>query len=288
MRHRLAYAVGFAFVALMAAGQPAHAQRMPDMVTLDRGDGISRVGLDFAVGFAEDDVLIVQDGAAAVLDAALRFEVFGQYVSRGGFGVYGALPISHLLSDGDDEAAIGNVDVGGLFVQQRRTHSFVFRAGLALPTAADDLDGFLTNVIAGATRLTDLALVAPDTTYLRLSFSPLYHANQVFLRLDLGADVVVNDDDDSVIDPPTIFRANLGGGFDLGAVALMAELVNLASSESFDDDGEDDEDFLHTFALSARFMGGDLQPYLSFGVPLDDAIDGIIDFFVGAGLQLAY
>jgi hypothetical protein len=285
MQHRcktgLVCSVVSALVALAAGAGPALAQRMPDMATLDRGDGISRLGLDFGAAFVDEE--------AGDDNAALRFDFFGQFVTHQGFGVYGTLPLSRALVDGEDESAIGNIDVGGLYVIESPTLSLVFRGGVALPTADDDVDGFLTNYFATWTRLTDAALAIPNVTYLRLGFSPLFHANRLFLRADVGFDLAVAEDDDATgFEPGNLFRINVGGGFDLGSVALMAELVSLATTEDFDEFSEEEEDFIHTFAVSARFMGEMLQPYATFGMPVDTYGLDTVDFFFGAGLQVAF
>ena len=267
---------------LLFAAAPAHAQRAPDMATLDRGDGISRIGLDFGAAF-------VDDGADDDGVAALRFDLFGQFVSNIGFGVYGDLPFARSVSDAEDETAIGNFELGGLYVIETPTLSLVFRGGLALPTADDDAAGFLTNYFASWTRLTDITQAIPNVTYMRLGFSPLYHWNRLFLRADVGVDLAVAEGDEATgLEPDTIFRINVGGGIDFGSVALMAELVNLATTEDFDDFSEDDEDFIHTFAATARFMGPMVQPYVTFGMPVDTYGLDTIDFFLGAGLQLMF
>lgn len=287
MHHRLAFAFALA-AAVMAssswlAGSARAQQRMPDMATLDRGDGITRLGLDFGAAFIDDDIVGI--------DAALRFDVFGQYVSYSGLGLYGSLPLSVLVAEGDNETALGNLEIGGLYVADSPTVSFVFRAGVALPTSSDDDPGeIVANLLSTWARLTDLAQAVPNTTYVRVGFSPMYHDGGVFLRADLGVDLEVKEDDDAIAvglgdDPNNLFRVNVGGGVDLGTVALMAELVNIASSSSFDDG--DDEDFVHTFAVSARFMGESLQPYFTVGLPVDDFSRDVVDFFLGAGLQIA-
>ncbi len=286
MHHRLAFAIALP-AALAAsswlAGSARAQQRMPDMATLDRGDGITRLGLDFGAVFTDDDIVGI--------DAALRFDVFGQFVAHSGLGLYGSLPISVLVAEGDNDSALGNLEVGGLYVIDSPTMSFVFRGGVALPTAADDDPGeIVANLVSTWARLTDLAQAIPDTTYVRLAFSPLYHDGGLFLRADLGVDLEVREDDDAIAvglgdDPENLYRLNVGGGVDLGTVAIMAELVNLASSSSFDDG--DEEDFVHTFAVSARFMGESLQPYFTVGLPVDEFSRDVVDFFLGAGLQIA-
>lgn len=68
--------------ALVFATRTAAAQRAPDMATLDRGDGITKVGLD--LGYSSLDTHY---------SGALRFELYGQYVLPSGLGFYGALPM---------------------------------------------------------------------------------------------------------------------------------------------------------------------------------------------------
>lgn len=251
----------------------AHAQRAPDLATLDRGDGISKFGMDLA--FSSIDT--------PFYDAALRFELHGQHVTHSGFGIYGAFPISHSFGDAPEPmpqpaTSIGNLDVGGLFViTNSPTLSWVFRLGVALPTASDGRDGATTNAFAMWPRLTDAALAVPDAWYVRFGFSPLIHVNRLFLQFDLGFDLGTNDDD-----ADELLRVNAGGGIDLGVVALSLELVNLYSFDDFDDD----DDWVHTLAFTLRFMGEKWQPFLSLGAPIDDSRDAIKFFFAG-GLTFA-
>jgi hypothetical protein len=283
MQHRLGTglcSLALSLAGLAAAAAPASAQRMPDMATLDRGDGISRFGLDFGAAVVDD--------AAGDENATLRFDFFGQFVSRLGWGVYGSLPIARSMTDGEDDSAIGNVDLGALYVIESPVLSLVFRGGIALPTADDDLDGFFTNYFASWTRLTDIAQAIPNVTYARFGFSPLFHSNRLFLRADVGVDVAVSKEDEvSGLEPDTLFRLNIGGGLDLGTVAVMAELVNLATTEDFDEISAEEEDFVHTFAVSARYMGPMFQPYFAVGMPVDTFGLDTVDFFIGAGLQVA-
>ncbi len=257
---------------------PVRAQRAPDLATLDRGDGISRVGLDTGL------TLLDVPG----YDAALRLEPFGQYVTRSGFGFYGALPIALSFGDGDaDTAALGNVDVGALYVIDAPTVSWVFRGGVALPTADDDLPGFLANFYATWPRLTDLALTIPDAVYVRLAFSPLIHVDNFYLRADIGFDLAARDGD--VAEADSMVRLNIGGGFDLGPIALGLELANLATFDDFDDgDPDDDENFLHVAAFTLRFMGEALQPFVAVGAPVDDFVRDNVNLFIAAGIQAAF
>jgi hypothetical protein len=245
------------------------------MASLDRGDGITKVGLD--AGFTSVDT--------PFYDSALRLELYGQYVTLSGFGIYGAIPLAHSFGDAPEPmpqptTALGNLELGGLYVIDRpqSTWSWVFRLGLAVPTASDSADGVPTNFYATWPRLNDLALTVPNAYYLRFGISPLYHANKLFARVDIGIDIGSDDDDNA----DEIIRFNGGVGYDFGTVALSLELVNLYNLDEF---GPDDN-FANTTSITARFMLNKFQPFISLGTPLDNSRDSI-PFFLSGGIVVA-
>ncbi|NVB84942.1 MAG: hypothetical protein HOV81_41630 [Kofleriaceae bacterium] len=240
------------------------------MATLDRGDGISKIAVDAGLTFLDDPY-----------DLALRLELYGQYVTRSGFGIYGSLPLTMSFGAPEDNpdvipndaTALGNLEAGGLYVLTKsRELSFVFHGGVSFPTAGDDRDEAATLRAGIWPRLTDLA----NTTglwYLRFGFSPLFYASKFFLRGDLGFDIALEEAGAHFL------RFNIGAGVDLGAVALSLELVNsLAFIE------HEDNEFFDDLALTVRFMGKTFQPYLAVGTPLDDSRDNV-DLFIAGGLQ---
>lgn len=263
----------FVLAIVLAAGT-AHAQRAPDMATLDRGDGISKIALDGGLTFLDFPY-----------DLALRLELYGHYVTRSGLGIYGSLPLTMSFgAPSDDEdpvppdaipndaAALANIEAGGLYVVTKSPNlSFVFRLGASIPTATDGRDEAATLLAGVYPRFTDVANTFNEW-YVRFSFSPLYYANRLFLRADLGVDVAFEDY------VPNFLRFNLGAGVDLGPVALSLESVN---SLAF---WEGDDDFLNALAFTVRFMGERFQPYLAVGAPIDDSRDNV-DLFLAAGLQ---
>lgn len=270
--------LGIVVVLVLAAPIVAHAQRAPDMATLDRGDGISKIGVDVGLSLLD----------FPPYGSALRLEVYGQYLTRSGYGVYGALPLASSFGaapEADDPeppdllpnnaTALGNLELGGLYVATRSPRlAFVFRGGLALPTASSGRDAGATLFHATFPRLTDLAL-ATDAWYLRLGVSPLIYVDKLFLRVDVGLDLGLDGDG---FDPAHLLRLNVGGGIDLGAVAIGLELVNTIAFDA------GDEDLRHTLAVTLRFMGKQLQPYLAIGTPLDDSRD-VVDLFLAGGIQ---
>ncbi len=267
-----------AMVLLGALAAPAAAQREPDFATLDRGDGISHVGLDLA--------WIKLDPPP--YDSVLHVEVHGQYILQSGLGFYAALPINKSFGDGPDEgendgrAAIADLDFGGLYVISGPELSWVFRLGLVAPIAGDDMGEFLTNVRGANYRITDAALVDPIDWYARVAVSPMFHAHSLFLRIDLGIDVPFAEEDDAYFADP-IGRLNLAGGVDFGTAALMIELPTIVYLD--DDDDDPDEDVFTTVAATARFMGEVLQPFVSVGTPIDKALRDQVDIIVALGIQ---
>lgn len=255
----------------------ARAQRAPDMATLDRGDGITKLGFDVGFSALNDPPY----------DAALRFELWGQWVSKIGLGFYGAIPLSRSFGgegrppdpEANDATSLSDIELGGLYVINGETLSIVFRGGVALPTATNGIDERLTRYYAAAPRLTDLAL-ASDDWYIRLSVSPLVHVKRFFMRADIGIDIDVEDDNYHY------FRFNVGAGVDVGLVALALELTN---SMAFGTMGFfDEENFFHSLAFTVRFMGQHLQPFVAIGIPFDDYRRDRVSFFVSAGLQVAF
>jgi hypothetical protein len=272
MSRTFALALALALALIGLASTPALAQRAPDMATLDRGDGISKLGLD--VGFTS-----LHDPP---YDAALRLELYGQYLTRSGFGIYGAFPVTRSFGgEGEpqpsDRTSLGDLDAGMLYVVDSGILSWVLRAGIALPTSTDGDDPFLTRYYGAAPRLTDLALAAGDW-HVRLAISPLIHVNRLFVRADLGFDIDAGGGDYHYL------RLNLGAGIDLGALALSLELVNTGT---FGDLARD-EDFFHSIAFTLRFMGEQLQPFLSVGAPIDDYRRDRVALFLAGGLQVAF
>ena len=262
---------------LLLGSTAARAQRAPDMATLDRGDGITKLGLD--LGFSS------LSHPPAPYSAALRLDLYGQYVTQSGLGFYGSLPLSLSFGgegmprppEAENATAVGNLDLGLLYVRSGEQLSWVFRGGLAPPTATNGIDHGLTRYYATAPRLTDLAL-ASDQWYLRLSVSPLIHVNHVFFQADLGIDLNLDSDFYHLL------RFNIGGGIDLGVVALSLELVNTASFGDFT--GE--EDLFHALAFTVRFMGERFQPFLSIGLPIDAYRRDAIQFWISGGLAIAF
>src|SRR5688500_14998520 len=135
---------------LLGFASTAHSQRAPDMATLDRGAGITKLGFDLGFSSLADPPY----------DAALRFELYGQYVTYSSLGFYCALPLSRFVRcEGEPQppelynrTSLGNADIGLLYVTKGRELSWVMRGGVVLPTSSDGLDEAFTRYYATAPR----------------------------------------------------------------------------------------------------------------------------------------
>ena len=108
---------------------------------------------------------------------------------------------------------MGNFDVGGFFLPYSRS-TLVLRAGLALPSASDSLIDVAANADAAFERLTDLLLIAPKYTTLRLSASTVQEGGGgAFFRGDFGFDLAI--DKPSGGNGGVFLRANAAAGVHL-------------------------------------------------------------------------
>ena len=272
MTHRLTTAL--AGIALLAtATSPALAQSdpaagspaaVPGMATMDRFDGQTKLATSLSyLGVDDSDV------------TALHFDLYGQYMAAQGFGGYGTIGLNYVSNDGESEDALGNIEVGGLYLIPGAT-PIVLRGGLVIATA-DDEDLF-TNLIGAFARFTDYPQYIGSTTWLRLSAHPIIRRGNAFFKADGGIDIPIDDDD---LDLSANVRVNIGGGIETGGVAIMGELVN-----TYFTDGDLDDQLVNTVAITGRFMqGGAFQPAVSFVLPLDDEYNDAVDWVLILGLE---
>jgi hypothetical protein len=251
---------------------PAVPEALPTLMTLDRMDPTSRFGVQ--LGLDKID-------ASSISDVFLqRLEPYGQYVfPNGQVGIYGQLPISHVIqSNRPDATGVGNIDLGGFFMPLRSA-DLILRAGLAMATATTTGDGRDANLVTGIERFTDWILAAPNYTTLRLSASTVQESGMAFFRGDFGFDIA--------IDKPTggdslYLRANAAAGIRFPDVDLAAELVNWGD---VDGSGSLASRFFHTVSVGFRTRGPN-QFHLGSVFPLDDVFRGEI-WIVSLGFQRA-
>jgi hypothetical protein len=264
---------------------PGAGAQPPAFVTIDRGDRDSRVGIDFSV--------TAFDNATGY-----RFDLHAHHVTPEGFGGYALLPISYGSFDSsliDNEMAVGNVEVGGLYLVPAASFDLVLRGGLTLPSAPRQFSKFSANAVSVRPRLTDIVTITPQSVWLRLAGSLLGQRGSLFYRADLGVDVPLTRSFEIEafpinleVDLDPLVRLNLGGGVIAGPVAIIGELVTIANTGDYPGGGPvagGDQNFEHNFALSIRLWDASVQPSASFVLALDDDANDAIDFMFVVGVQ---
>lgn len=215
------------------------------------------------------------DYAAPPNATALRGEIYGQGFIRG-VGVYGHLPLAHYAPEGDDQNAIGNLELG-LFGRFRALGgNTVVRGGLALGTSDGDAEAATALFHNQWARITDRANHLPDTTTLRGSISPRFGGGRFFAQADLGVDLTFPPEDAPDDESALLIRANIGLGMRAGPVRLTGEFVNISRIDGLEKD--DGDAFFNVFVASVRHG----MLYAALTVPLDDDVDYLV---VGAGLE---
>jgi hypothetical protein len=246
------------------------ADRVHDPLTMDRFTPVSTFNFDLGYEVLDDDETFI--------DTVFALTAAGHFVSDSGAGGYVVLPLSFIstedsiLGEGESDAILGNLEVGGLYAMPLgRDADMIFHGGVALPTANDDLEAGeldLLQPIASVPRMGDLVDRWPNSTWLRLGVSPMGRASMFFWRADVGLDLMIDDDDGAGADISPLVRVNIGGGFDLGGVDLMAELVTNITADD-DDTAGDEGDSATTLAFGGRFGRGNVQPGLAILLPID-------------------
>ena len=136
------------------------------------------------------------DGAdVAVLNALLRV----QYLTAQGFGGYVGVPVgfiedSESLFGANGGGAIGNVEVGGLFlVHASERMDMLFRGGVAIDTAPED-DDIVMFASTTLPRLVDTYTSALQTTWGRAQGQLRFASNNLRLGAALGMDIPLAGD----------------------------------------------------------------------------------------------
>jgi hypothetical protein len=260
--------------------------RIHEFATLDRASGESGAAADLS--YITGDLDDLEGGIS-------RLDLHGQYMHASGFGGYASFAVSKAFVDAKDAAnqmfadvmgdatAVSNLELGAQYRRALRDDlTIVGHVGLVLPTAqSDDLGAVLTNVISVQRRFNDLVTAFPEITALRVGVSPMWHRGAVFARLDLGADIPVDEPEMVSTDP--LIHANIAVGARSGKLSGALELVTVGTTG---DVGDDEDRFLHTAAVSLRYNAGRFAPSLSVVTPVDAGRGELITF--GAGVAAAF
>jgi hypothetical protein len=239
-------------------------------VSLDRQGTGSAVGVDVAAHFVTED---------AGPDVAMRETVFARYVHESGLGGYGQLSLAHVFGGGDSDSAVGGAEVGALYALRAGGSDVILRLGVGLPTASSSFAGVVANNLASVSRLHDVALITPDTTWLRPGVAVRLGGPRLFAQLDAGVDIPVASADD--LEAEALFHVNAGVGTRRGPLALTAEVASYAFES-------DEFHALHSATASVRWARPDIQPFLAYTLTFSFEDDVDAAHSVIAGAQAAF
>lgn len=202
-------------------------------------------------------------------------------MTRSGVGGYFDMPLSMALIDGeDDEAAVGNIELGVNFALDRSP--FLFHVGLGLPTADGGFEERFANFAAIGARMNDVPLALAEAWWIRLGGSYADRASSVFWRVDAGVDVPFAEEEPLDYDP--IFHIHGAFGVLIPSSALMVELTNFITEDAIINDDE----VLNLLTLAWRFTGGPMRPSVGITLPLDDDVDSYMDFALVFSLEYLF
>jgi hypothetical protein len=271
-------ALGLMAVAGTASAQPG--VEVPAGVTTDRA-GTEREMATLDVGFVN------YDGFSNLAYAA-RVDFYGQLLGRAGAhraGFYLALPYARIeTSFGDDAmSSLGNLELGGLLVIRRSANTDVVLRGGFVLALEHRYDGegenwdIMVPMMTGYGRVTDYMTTYPGLSWLRASGSVLHRQAPYFVRADLGVDV---PEEDMLSSSGPFTRLNVAAGVELGPVAVLGELANLAAiNEAFP------ENVVSTFALTARRRSSTFSPCVGLVFPIDDELQNFVDLVFVVGIR---
>ncbi len=274
----IAFGLASLVSASVASAQPSVLTKRndttPSFATLDRGDAHSRFGITASQTFITDD-----DSSRA-----FRFDIYGQAVLNNGLGVYASVPIVHLSdktssADGNHVAtSVAGIEVGGLYsIAMQKDLWLTVRGGVVAAGDANNV-GRLARPANALPRTTDIATTLPDTDVARASASLSGRTTKSFFRADLGVDVPLNGPEDMEFDP--LVRLNVGAGVYAGPVAIMGELVTVATTADVR------KPQTHTAAITTTWMSKSaLRPTVSLIVPLNNTMSDSFDASLMLGLR---
>ncbi len=267
--------------ALTAMAVPAWGQTF----SMDRMRDQTEIGLRMDFGFPRDQARDV-----TVEETFFRTELHGQ-VAMGDYGGYLSIPLARNIVSGDGReeiTAFGNLELGGFQKRDLGPLDLILRLGLTLPTADDSIAGFSTNAFSNFARVTDHLNTQPNTFGLRMSASPVWNAGVVFLRADVGVDLLWDTAQVTHDDFQSFFRANVGLGANLGIVTLALESVNMVTmaDSSFAFGEAQLDQTIHTMTAGAWANLGVIHPYISFTAPLDELSRDAYGFVFSMGADI--
>lgn len=226
--HYLAISALVPAAPVVVHAEPEHAGEA-SFVTLDRVDGRSRGRVALALGRATE----YGDAEDSVYDlTTMRLEAHGQWVGKHGVGGFATAGVVKVIYEGDVEpVSFPAVELGGLYAGRlHESFDIIVHAGMAF-SLRNSFDDRIGSFYSGFGRITDLARNLPETTWLRLSSSPVMRLGPVVVRADLGFDVPLATEP-SAGEEETLIRLGAGAAIDRGIHRAGLEYLMVMNTEA--------------------------------------------------------
>jgi len=198
------------------------------------------------------------------------------------FGVYAFIPTTHLIGEGSNYTAIGNIEAGLVGQSEFSGFSLSYRFGVSAPTAGGSADTVI-NLFGALADPGNLTAGMTDILGIRSSVSPEIDLGPVFVRADVGTDVLigVGDASDNV---EILLRVNAAAGIDLGAVQIAAESVNVFVLT------ESGSDPLSSFGVTAAFGIDEATIFAGLSIPLSQGLASVesTPVVVSSGVRVGF
>ncbi len=258
-------------LALIApATAAAGPQLEPRFLQTDRTGATTTTGVSFGLVSLPDDS-----------EGSYHADLFGQWMVLRALGIYGNVTANALTTEANDDSALGNAELGGVWVPDGAPWPVVARIGMTLPTApSGDVPAQFANNTGQMARFTDAALGQGEVTWARAAVSTFLRDGQGYFRVDVGVDVALFGDRTDEVSH--LLRVNAAAGLKSDKVALSAELI---TNVGLEDPGQNDR-FLHVLSVGGRYLAaGDIQPNLAILLPMDDELRDLFGHAFVLGIE---
>jgi hypothetical protein len=202
-------------------------------------------------------------------------------------GVYALIPTTHVIGDGSN-TAIGNIEAGIVGKTDLGGFKFNYRFGVSAPTAAK-LEGrgglvdVYTNHYGTLADPSNLPAGMNDVLAIRTSASPEFELGPVFVRADVGTDILIGMGDNSDA-AEVMLRINAAAGIDAGGVQLAVESANAFLLT------ESGTDPLSVIGVTASLPMDNVTVFGGVSVPLSSGLADISSqpFVVNTGVRISF
>jgi len=207
----------------------------------------------------------------------LALALHGQYIARSGLGGYLSLPLAYAAADGESEAFLGNLELGGLYAIRSGIVEAYARGGLALDTSSgEDLDQDMVPISNIVPRPADAIPSGLGTSFLRTGGGLRLTSGAVVFGGSAGVDVPLGRDymDGKVLH----LTGSLGIAQPRYGLALGATMLQLLDAPA--------EPLVGFQGIGDVAVGGKMRLYGALGLNFGDSeAEDDTAFSVGVGVR---